>query len=152
MMDAMDIAPSGATAAGQRTAVVAGNIANVLSTAVSEVGSAGSTGNQRNTSGQRGADGEAEFQPLRVEPSSDANDGVRIDTRPIDPPSFAVFDLSHPDAGASGTVALPNDSLANVLQEREFVDLAIAQRAYEASIATANTADQMLGTVLDREF
>ncbi len=147
MMDAMDIAPSGATAAGQRTAVVAGNIANVLSTAVSEVGSAGSTGNQRNTSGQQGADGEAEFQPLRVEPSSDANGGVRIDTRPIDPPSFAIFDPSHPDASASGTVALPNVSL-----EREFVDLAIAQRAYEASIATANTADQMLGTVLDREF
>lgn len=146
-MEAMNIGLSGATAAGQRAAVAANNIANVLSTAVTAVGGTQATSNQQNASGQQGADGSAGFQPLRAEQTSVVNGGVRVITRPVDPPSIPVFDPTHPDANPQGVVALPNVSL-----EREFIELIFAQRAYEASIATIHTADQMLGTVLDRRF
>ncbi len=142
MLLAVDIGHSGATA------VAAGNIAKALSTAVAAPNGSQATGNQQDASNQRGGGGDAGLQPLRADQTSDVNDGVRVVTvRPIDLPPIAAFDPNDPDAGANGTVARPDVAL-----EREFVELTIAKRAYEASLATIHTADQTLGGLLDREF
>jgi len=193
MQSSLDSALSGLSAASQRVTVAADNIANVRSTAVTEVKRGGERRNategrrptaqpvadrpvvdpaparSRDARLERGpsaaardratrdpdrggesvepAADEARFQPVRAEQISIEPAGVRVVARPVNPPSVREFQPSASDANSDGTVARPNVSL-----EREFTDLAQAQRAYEASLKMADTVDRMLGTFLDSEL
>jgi flagellar basal-body rod protein FlgC len=50
-------------------------------------------------------------------------------------PGQAVYNPQHPDAGADGTVAMPNVNLAF-----EMVDLITASRAYEANLSVVKNS------------
>jgi flagellar basal-body rod protein FlgC len=53
-------------------------------------------------------------------------------------PGQQVYNPQHPDAGADGTVVMPNVNLSY-----EMVDLITASRAYEANLSVVKNARQM---------
>lgn len=53
-------------------------------------------------------------------------------------PGQQVYNPQHPDAGADGTVTMPNVNLSY-----EMVDLITASRAYEANLSVAKSAREM---------
>lgn len=55
-----------------------------------------------------------------------------------------VYQLGHPDAAASGYVAMPN---VNTVQE--MVDLVSATRAYEANVTALNASKAMTRKALE---
>jgi len=59
-------------------------------------------------------------------------------------PGHRVYDPQHPHADASGTVTMPNVSLAH-----EMVDLLSATRAYEANLSVVRNAKGMAMKVLE---
>ncbi len=126
MVSAFNAGLSGLYAASLRVSVAGENIANVRSLGAKDA--ADTTG----------------YRPLRVEQLSDGSGGTRAVIQAIDPPSLPSFEPDHPDADASGIVPRPNISL-----ERQFVDMLIGQRSFEANLETIRTADEMLGALLD---
>lgn len=66
--------------------------------------------------------------------------GVVGDT---EPPRM-VYDPGHPDADASGYVAMPNVNIV-----KEMVDMISATRAYEANVTAINSAKTMAAKALD---
>lgn len=165
MIAALNSALSGVTAASQRVAVAASNIANVRSTAVtgSEAGrdqrdasnapDAGSPPGPSNTPpGNDAVDPAAPRSegdvrnpaPQRADQVSVEGGGTRVITRPVEPPTVPSFEPDHPDADANGFV-----QRANVQIEREFGELILSQRAFEASLTALETADEMLGRLID---
>ena len=61
-----------------------------------------------------------------------------------DSPPKMVHDPGHPDADASGFVAMPN---VNIVEE--MVDMISATRAYEANLAAINSAKTMAAAALE---
>jgi len=126
MIAAFDIALSGLAAAARRTANAANNIVNVRSTGAAHPGDP--TG----------------YTPQRTAQVSLATGGTRALSLPLIPPSIESFEPDSPDAGPDGIVLRPRVSL-----EFEIVELGVAARAYEASLAVIRTANQMSRALLD---
>lgn len=59
-------------------------------------------------------------------------------------PGQQVYNPQHPDAGADGTVTMPNVNLSY-----EMVDLITASRAYEANLSVVKNARQMAMKALE---
>jgi len=71
--------------------------------------------------------------------------GVKVSGITSDPtPGQKIYDPQNPDAGADGTVQMPNVNLAF-----EMVDLMTASRAYEANLSVVKNAKQMAMKTLD---
>ena len=121
---------AGLRAAGTRVLNSAENIANSASTGV------------------RQADGEVTgvYQPKKIVQTSVAGGGVESKRVPVSPASVQVFAPDLSSAGPDGTVSLPNVSLAT-----EAVHLMQADTAYRANLKVIETADDMLGELLDRD-
>lgn len=119
---------AGLDVASRRLATASGNIANVRSLAPQGAGEA------------------AGFRPLELQQVSDARGTPRAVVRTADVSPLKTFEPASPDADANGIV-----SRANVSLEREFGELIIAQRAFEASLAAISIADKMLGSLFDEE-
>jgi flagellar basal-body rod protein FlgC len=75
----------------------------------------------------------------------DAAHAVRVShVQASDRPPRLVYDPSHPDADANGTVAMPDISLVE-----ETADMMSAARAYEANVTVVKAAKRMALKALD---
>jgi len=115
---------SGLRAAGLRLGTAAANIVNVNSTAGDGSGQA--------------------YQPKRVEQTSVSGGGVVARQVAIDPATLSVFAPDVSGADAHGNVSFANVSLAT-----EAVELKQADIAYRANLKAIETADKMLGELID---
>ncbi len=133
---------SGLTAATRRVEVASSNIVNAFDDApgpgvgvpVPAVGPAAAAQ----------AYGNLAFKPRDVVQTTTADGGTRADTVDRQPASTPVYMPDHPNADSQGLVSRPNVDVAS-----EFVNMILAQRAYEASLKALQTRDQMLGTTID---
>jgi len=130
-------------------------ISSILSNSISGLRAAGSrilnsaeNISNANSTGRTGADGEVSgtFRPQRVQQTSVAGGGVETRRVPVTPATVSVYAPDTSTAGADGMVALPNVSL-----ETEAVHLVQAETAYRANLKVIETADEMLGVLLDRD-
>ena len=125
MIQALHSAIAGLRVSAQRLGVAAENIANVQ------------------TSGNLSPyDGHG---PRRLEQTTTALGTPTATSRPISQASFPVYSPSDSRADAAGLVGYPNVDLA-----ANIVDLTIAQRSYEANMATLRVASDMMKVLLDR--
>ena len=113
MEPVLNIAVSGLRAAAKRLEVSASNVVN---------------------------DRSADYVPLRVQQTADADGGTRAETVPVRPASVPFFDPNDPEAAATRP---------NVSVEEEIVEQMLARRAFEANLRTVETADRMTRTLLD---
>jgi len=142
LFSSFEISASGLSAQRLRMDVISNNIANVNTT--------------RGINGQPFQRQRVVFQPRNVEqqfllPYSkpeagmQPGEGVRVVKVTADTsPAKMVFDPGHPDADATGYVAMPNVNIVN-----EMVDLLSASRAYEANVTAINAAKNMAAKALD---
>lgn len=115
----------------KRMNVIASNMANVHSTRSDEGGP------------YRRQD--VVFATFSVGPSPDTMTGVRVQDVVRDmSPLKMVYDPSHPDADKDGNVSFPN---VNVIEE--MVNMMMAFRAYEASLASFNMSKSMAMKALE---
>ena len=162
MIEAFGTSISGLTAASQRVAVASDNIANSRSTAVTRVDApsnqrdapnapnapapppvgGGGSNNSGGDSAARAEDGR--FAPRRVVQSSRQGGGTVAKTRVVDPPSVPRFEPTAPDADAAGVTRRPNVAI-----ERALAEPSPSQRAFQASLTALETADKMLGRLVD---
>jgi flagellar basal-body rod protein FlgC len=71
--------------------------------------------------------------------------GVKVaNITPDKSPGQSIYDPQNPDAGADGTVKMPNVNLAY-----EMVDLITASRAYEANLSFAKDARELAMKTLE---
>jgi flagellar basal-body rod protein FlgC len=135
-----DIAASGLTAQRLRMDVISNNIANAQTTRTAEGGP------YRKKSVVFESRLKELLLNLPVENSNaPAGNGVRVGGIVEDKrPPLMVYDPSHPDADATGYVAMPNVNMVN-----EMVDLMSATRAYEANVMSLNAAKGMAATALE---
>ena len=113
---------SGLDVSARRAATAASNIANVRSLS------------PQNTDDVTG------FRLLELQQVSDD----RAEIRAADVRALQTYEPNNPDADADGTV-----SRANVSLDREFNQLLVAQRAFEANLAALKAAEEMLGDMFD---
>ena len=74
-----------------------------------------------------------------VKPNTGGNGGVEVSQILVDEtPYELVYDPSHPDANDEGYVQMPNVDIT-----REYVDMILASRSYEANITVMNTTKRM---------
>lgn len=129
----MDIAASGMTAERFRSEVISNNLANANTT--------------RTENGGPYRRKVVTFKEVLNKQYSNEDKeiaGVKVDKLEEDKSPFRlVYDPSHPDADKNGYVKYPN---VNPL--REMVDLITAQRAYEANVASVNSAKTMFNSAL----
>lgn len=163
MIDALSTSLSGLTAASQRVAVAADNIANQRSTAVTRADAPHdqrdapnaptpppANGGVNDDTGDKGSDNasarveNARFAPRQVVQSTREGGGTVARTRAVDPPSVPRFEPTAPDADAAGITQRPNIAI-----ERELAELSQSQRAFEASLTALDTTDKMLGRLID---
>ncbi|MDD2457501.1 MAG: flagellar basal body rod protein FlgC [Eubacteriales bacterium] len=131
----MEISASGLTAQSLRMDVIAQNVANAETTRTAEGGPY-----------QRKSVVLAQQEPSfaerlsQLEHSGQASaSGVVVSATEADQTPFQqLFDPTHPDADANGTVQMPNVDIA-----REYVDMIAATRAYEANITVMNASKRM---------
>lgn len=139
MFGAIDSAASGLTAERLRMDVISNNIANVNTTRTAEGGPY-----RRELVVFEPRSAENSFANVLSSQMGQEN-GVRVtgitkDTSPL----RMVYDPSHPDADATGYVAMPN---VNVVTE--MVDMITASRSYEANVTVINSAKSMAAKALD---
>jgi len=85
------------------------------------------------------------FTSMAIESNPVELKGVKVaDVVPDGKPPKRVYDPGHPDADKEGFVAMPN---INAMEE--MVNMMMAYRAYEASVATFNTAKTMMLKTLE---
>lgn len=139
-----EISASGLSAQRLRMDVVANNIANVNTTL--SVGG-GPYIRQRVTFEPRSQSSRF-LLPMKfggAASQAGADEGVRVVGVSNDPtPPKLVYDPGHPQADASGYVAMPNVNIVN-----EMVDLLSASRAYEANVTAINSAKSMAMKALE---
>ncbi len=130
------ISASGLRAQRLRMDVIAANLANAQSTRTPE----GGPYRRRDVVLEAVPQGGSFDDAL-----SASSPGVRVARIAEDenPPQL-VFDPGHPDADASGYVAMPN---VNVVTE--MVDMMSATRAYEANVAALNATKRLLEAALE---
>ena len=119
---------SGLTAASQRLAAAASNIANAQDTAP--------------LSPQPGQP--TAYQPIETVQSTRPGGGTVATYRPITPASQSIYDPNSPFADANGLVAQ-----ANVDTAQELVQTIIAKEAYAANAQVVKTADQLQKSTLN---
>ncbi|MFO0389862.1 MAG: flagellar basal body rod protein FlgC [Alphaproteobacteria bacterium] len=128
MVNAINAALSGLSAASRRVQVSAANIANQQST-------------------KTVVDGNVVNSPYvaqRVKQVSLAGGGVITQVRDVNPTSTPLFDPDDPDADANGFVAYPNVKLEN-----EIVEQKIASYDYKANLKTIKVQQEMEQSLLD---
>lgn len=128
MVNAINAALSGLSAASRRIQVSAANIANQHSTKTI-------------------VDGNVVNRPYvaqRVQQVSVAGGGVITQVRDVNPTSTPLFDPDDPDADANGFVAYPNVKLEN-----EIVEQKIASYDYKANLKTIKVQQEMEQSLLD---
>ena len=135
-----NVAVSGMTAAAKRVDVAAANIVNARDTGPPEEAKVKPVGGPSPPS----AANDELYRPRDVVQTTVEGGGTRAEERLRDPSAVTEFAPDDPNAGADGTVARPNVDIAS-----EFVDITLAQRAYEAAIKAFQTRDQILGTTID---
>lgn len=141
MFGAIDSAASGLTAERLRMDVISNNIANANTTRTVEGGPyrrelvvfEPRSAENSFANVLAGQMGQGQEQGVRVT-------GITKDTSPL----RRVYDPSHPDADATGYVAMPN---VNVVTE--MVDMITASRSYEANVTVINSAKAMAAKALD---
>jgi flagellar basal-body rod protein FlgC len=135
-----DIAATGLTAQRLRMDTIANNIANVNTTRTSQGG----------PYKRQQVIFESKLKELMLNlpvprEGQALGNGVRVASIVEDQaPSQLVYDPGHPDADSAGYVAMPNVNIVH-----EMVDMISATRAYEANIATLNSAKAMITRALD---
>jgi flagellar basal-body rod protein FlgC len=131
-ISAREIAVSGMKVQRQNMDVIANNVANMNTTRTDE----GEPFRRQMVI--------VEGEQLRARGNTDEA-GVSVKRIASDPAPFRmVHDPSHPDANEKGYVAFPNVDLSV-----EMVNLVVAQRAYEASVAVFASDRRMSQQALD---
>lgn len=131
---------SGINAAVKRVEVAASNVVNAHDTSplhdnrVTPVSPAEAAQAYRNPA----------FRPRDVVQTSVEGGGTRADTVERDPPSKPAYAPDDPFANKDGLVARPNIDVAT-----EFVNIILAQRAYEAAFKALHAREQVLGVTID---
>jgi len=124
--DVLTISGSALEAQRRRMNVIASNLANAQSTRTEEGGP------------YRRQD--VVFASMPIEGGSRELRGVKVaDIVSDGKPPRPVYDPGHPDADAEGFVQMPD---INAMEE--MVNMMMAYRAYEASVATYNAAKTMM--------
>lgn len=130
-IDVLQISGSALEAQRRRMNVIASNLANAQSTRTEEGGP------------YRRQDVIFASAPIASDPVE--LKGVQVaDVVPDGKPPKMVYDPGHPDADPEGFVAMPD---INTMEE--MVNMMMAFRAYEASVATFNTAKAMMLKTLE---
>lgn len=126
------VSASAMEAQRKRMNLIASNMANVHSTKTEDGGP------------YKRKDAVFSVMPLEQK-AGGSLDGVRVSEVVVDPsPPVMVYDPGHPDANGEGYVAMPN---INPLEE--MVNMMMATRAYEASVAAFNLSKSMLLKTLE---
>jgi flagellar basal-body rod protein FlgC len=129
--DILKISGSALEAQRRRMNVIASNLANAQSTRTEEGGPY-----KRQ---------DVVFSSTSVDSNPVELKGVEVaDVVPDGKPPKMVYDPGHPDADKDGFVAMPN-----INSMEEMVNMMMAYRAYEASVATFNTAKSMMLKTLE---
>ena len=129
--DVLKISGSAREAQRRRMNVIASNLANANSTRTEEGGP------------YRRQD--VVFSSTSVPSNPVELKGVKVaDVVADGKPPKRIYDPAHPDADKDGFVAMPN---INAMEE--MVNMMMALRAYEASVATFNTAKTMMLKTLE---
>ncbi len=129
--DVLKISGSALEAQRRRMNVIASNLANAQSTRTEEGGPY-----KRQ---------DVVFASTAVETNPVELKGVKVaDVVTDGKPPKMVYDPGHPDADKDGFVAMPN-----INSMEEMVNMMMAFRAYEASVATFNTAKTMMLKTLE---
>jgi flagellar basal-body rod protein FlgC len=129
--DVLQISGSALEAQRRRMNVIASNLANAQSTRTEEGGPY-----KRQ---------DVVFASMPLESNSVELKGVKVaDVVTDGKPSKPVYDPGHPDADKDGIVQMPD-----INPMEEMVNMMMAYRAYEASVATYNTAKTMMLKSLD---
>lgn len=133
LISGIDVTAGALNAQKTRLDIVAQNIANAQTTRT-----ANGTPYQRQIVS-------FESELIRRSASGASLQSVRIGSiSPDRAPGQKVYNPQHPDAGADGTVMMPNVNLSY-----EMVDLITASRAYEANLSVAKSARQMAMKTLE---
>ncbi len=128
MINPINSALSGLSAATRRLQVSAANIANMQSTQRVE------NGNVVNSP----------YVPQRVQQISQAGGGVSTLVQDVNPAATRIFDPEDPQADAEGFVAYPNVNLEN-----EIINQKIATYDYKANLKTLKIQDELEQSLLD---
>jgi flagellar basal-body rod protein FlgC len=129
--DVLKISGSALEAQRQRMNVIASNLANAQSTRTEEGGPY-----KRQ---------DVVFSSMPLHANSVELKGVKVaDVVTDGKPPKPVYDPGHPDADKEGFVQMPD-----INPMEEMVNMMMAYRAYEASVATYNTAKTMMLKSLD---
>jgi len=125
------VSASALAAQRQRMNVIASNMANAHSTRTAE----GGPYKRR----------DVVFSAEPEKSNTEGLEGVKVSEVVVDstPPKM-IYDPGHPDADKNGFVAMPN---VNVIEE--MVNMMMASRAYEASVAAFNMSKSNLMRTLD---
>lgn len=131
MFEAMRISATGLAAERLRMDLIANNLANINTTRTAEGGPY-----KRQS---------AVFAEIMSRTRGPGGGGVRVVevSRDTSPPQL-VYDPGHPDADATGYVAMPNVNVIN-----EMVDMITATRAYEANVTAVNSFKEMFLKALE---
>lgn len=125
------VSASALAAQRERMNVIASNLANVHST--------------RSEDGGPYTRRDVLFSAEPLEEGETPLEGVKVTGIVKDTSSYnMVYDPGHPDADAEGFVPMPN---VNVIEE--MVNMMMAFRAYESSVAAFNTSKAMLQKALE---
>ncbi len=133
----MDVSASGLTAQSLRMDVIAQNVANANTTRTDD-----GTPYQRKTVILQ--EKTQDFYNVlagakSLKSNTGGNGGVEVSQILADEtPYELVYDPSHPDSNDDGYVQMPNVDIT-----REYVDMILASRSYEANITVLNTTKRM---------
>lgn len=139
LFSAFQISASGLAVQRKRIDVISENLANVSSTRTPEGGP------------YRKKNVVISSAPISFEQSmetflkpQDVQGAKVVGIEKSNEPPRLIFDPGHPDADASGNVALPN---VNAMEE--MIDMMTASKSYEANITVFNAAKTMMLRTLD---
>ena len=127
-MDAISTAVSGLSAASQRIAVSANNVANANST----------------TTVENGQSVNKPYLAQEVLQSSRVEGGVTTNLRDVSPPSVPVFSPDDASADADGFIQLPNVDLST-----EMATQIQAANTYKANLNVIKRANESYDSLLD---
>jgi flagellar basal-body rod protein FlgC len=140
LFKAMEVTASGLNAERSRMNTIASNLANAKTTRTAEGGPY-----KRLDPVFQAVPMATKFEDLVGEKAAQATSSVKVqEIRQDDSPPQMVFDPGHPDADASGYVAMPN---VNVVQE--MVNMITASRAYESGVTVMQTVKGMARSALN---
>ena len=134
-MTTFQISGSGLSAQRAKLDIISSNIANVSTTRTPEGGP------YRKKSIALAAEAVDGHFDATIK---DAMKSVKIEAITEDPTVKTVYDPSHPDADASGYVAMPNINIVT-----EMADMIAASRAYEAGVTALDATKNMMLKSLD---